>query len=292
MLTNILILLLIQNFKYVYSNHKVVATIDHDRNCFTQGLVLHDDNLYESCGLYGQSSIREIDSVTFKIKRELKLKDDIFAEGIVVIEDHIYLLTWTNKFMIIIDRKSFQIVGKYLYTTYTGEGWGLTYDGEQFIISDGSSRIQFFKVPDIKNLGNMRLTTERLVKSREIIVKNSDGKETKLLNELQYVKNNGFIYSNVWYTNNILKIDIFSGIIKELIDLQSLYPPRTRSKTADCLNGIAYNQTDDTFLLTGKLWPKYYKVNFSPLQDTEHSDLVSHRTRKEKRKEKKINEFL
>jgi glutamine cyclotransferase len=210
------------------------------------------------------SSVREIDALTFKIKRELRLKSDIFAEEIVVIKDHIYLLTWTNKFTIVIDKKKFQIVGNYLYTTHTGEGWGLTYNGKHFIISDGSSRIQFFNMPDINKLLNLKYKTSVLVKSYETIVKRSDGVETQLLNELQYNERNGFIYSNVWYTNRILKIDISNGIINKLIDLQSLYPSSTRTITADCLNGIAYNKTNDTHLLTGKLWPLYYNTKFLP----------------------------
>lgn len=216
------------------------------------------------------------------------MKNDIFAEGIVVIQDYIYLLTWTNKFMIVIDKKSFQIVGKYLYATHTGEGWGLTYNGKQFIISDGSSRIQFFNVPDINNLLlNSKSKTSELAKSHEIVVKRSDGMETKLVNELQYNEKNGFLYSNVWYTNQILKIDISNGIINETIDLQSLYPLRIRAKTADCLNGIAYNKTDDTFLLTGKLWPNYYNTKFSPMEEDSPK---SPQTRKEKRKAKRIND--
>ena len=253
--------------KYDAANH-VVSIINHDSDCYTQGLTFNDGFLYESCGLNGKSNIRKVNPVTGEVLQKLKLSDEYFAEGLVVIHDYIYVLTWTSQCMLVIDKNSFQLLGKYRYQTHSGEGWGLTYDGKQFIASDGSSRISFFDVPDTKKLGKPGFFVETLKKSREIIVRDSSKKEVNLLNELEYLPD-GHVYANVWYKDFILKINLQDGSVSEILDLHLLYPHKLRSKTADCLNGIAYNTTDNTILLTGKLWPQYYKIKVFPSSSRE-----------------------
>ena len=247
------------------AGHSVISVIDHDHNCYTQGLTFNEGFLYESCGINGKSSVRKVNPRTGEVLQHINFQDDIFAEGLVVIKDHIYVLTWTNKIMLVINKLTFELIGKYRYQTHTGEGWGLAYDGKQFIVSDGSSRITFFDVPDINKLSSSDISSTVLKKTRTIIVRDSRKKEIKLLNELEWT-DNGYLYSNVWYKDFILRINIDNGNVDELIDLHSLYPYKTRSKNADCLNGIAHNSTDNTFLLTGKLWPKYYKIKIIPSQ--------------------------
>lgn len=245
------------------SSYSILSIVSHDSECYTQGLTYDEGYLYETCGNYGRSDVRKVNPVTGEVLQRLKLSDEYFAEGLVIINDFIYVLTWTNKHMLVINKKNFQLMGKYRYQTHSGEGWGLTYDGKQFIVSDGSSRISFFDVPDIQRNEKTTFFERTLKKTREIIVRDSSGKEVNLLNELEYLPD-GHIYSNVWYKDFVLKINLKDGSVSELIDLHSLYPYKLRSKTADCLNGIAYNTTDGTILLTGKLWPHYYKTEVIP----------------------------
>ena len=252
------------------STYSILSIVNHDSECYTQGLTFDEGFLYESCGNFGRSDVRKVNPVTGEILQRLKLSDEYFAEGLVVINDYIYVLTWTNKHMLVIDKHSFQLLGKYRYQTHSGEGWGLTYDGKQFIVSDGSSRISFFDVPDINKNERLTVFERRLTKTREIIVRDSSRKEVNLLNELEYLAD-GHVYSNVWYKDFILKINLEDGSVSELIDLHSLYPYKLRSKTADCLNGIAYNTTDGTILLTGKLWPHYYRTKILPSPSNEKS---------------------
>lgn len=244
--------------KYGITKHSVVETIPHDNDCFTQGLAYSDGFLYESCGLYGKSSVRKVDPSTGEVLSMLKLANDVFAEGLVVIGETIYVLTWTNKFMLVIDLKTMTLLGKYTYITHTGEGWGLTYDGTSFIVSDGSSRLSFFDVPDLSQTSKQLISTS-LKKSKEINIFRG-GSEVVHINELEWVGNNT-LYANIWYQDYILKIDVESGTVSEFLDLHSLYPMNSRLKNADCLNGIARNSSDGTLLLTGKLWPKYHKIN-------------------------------
>ena len=241
------------------SKHSLIQIIPHDSDCFTQGLTYDGDFIYESCGINGRSSVRRVDPTSGRVLQQLKLENEVFAEGLVVVDDIIYVLTWLNKYMLVIDKKTFEILGKYSYRTHSGEGWGLTYDGQQFIISDGSSRLSFFDVPNITKIHQKQLFHTQLKKTREIIVKDSSGKEIISLNELEWL-GDGHVYSNVWYKDYILKINVADGSVSEFVDLHSLYPHKSRPKGVDCLNGIAHNATDNTLLLTGKLWPHYFKV--------------------------------
>lgn len=256
--------------KNYITKHSLVEVIPHDSDCYTQGLAYSDGFLYESCGINGKSSVREVDPLSGQVIRMIKLSDDIFAEGLVVIGDIIYVLTWMNKFMIVLDRKTMTLMGKYSYRTYSGEGWGLTYDGKQFIVSDGSSRLSFFDVPDISKLSRGGFFHYQLIKTREVIVRDSAKKEIVSINELEWVGDD-HIYANVWYKDFILKINVIDGSISEHLDLYHLYPYKSRTKTADCLNGIALNETDNTLLLTGKLWPHYYKIKVVQMDAVIHS---------------------
>lgn len=246
------------------STYSVVETIPHDSDCYTQGLTFNEGYLYESCGINGKSSVRKVNPATGEVLQQLRLEKSFFAEGLAVIGNYIYVLTWTNMIMLVIDKTTFKLKGKYRYETHTGEGWGLTYNGKHFIVSDGSSRISFFEVPDIDKYITPVFPYPMLKKVKTIIVRDANNNEVKLLNELEWLGDK-HVYSNVWYKDFVLKINTDDGSITEMLDLHSLYPYRTRSKTADCLNGIAYNRTDDTYLLTGKLWPQYYKINVMPL---------------------------
>ena len=262
------------------SNNKIIPirSFKHDDSCFTQGLEIHGDILYESCGLNGKSSIRMVNLQTGEVIRQTKLERKYFAEGITVHGGRIYMLTWKNKIMLVFDAHTLMLLGTLPYTTFNGQGWGLTSDGQHLIASDGSDRLTFFAIPTSKELNSIGNKSKgnyvgdksaennkqaaALVIVKELVIKHPITKEPiTQINELEYV--DGFIYANLWYQDEILQINSSTGEVTHRFDMSQLYPKSTRRPNADCLNGIAYNKVDETFLLTGKLWHKYYYVNFS-----------------------------
>jgi len=251
----------------IKQDYKLLRSFEHDAHSFTQGLIYRNGYLYESGGLYRQSSLRKVDAQTGKVLTSTPLPNRFFAEGIAVVGDVLYMLTWREQTMMIFDLNTMTIVDQQSYRTHNGQGWGLTYDGENLIASDGSHFLTTFELPKIRDnnnkpLGNgplVALGQPQLKKVRQVSVTRG-GKPVKMVNELEYV--DGYIYANIWYKDEIIKIDPVSGVVVQTIDLRSLWPKEMRNKEADCLNGIAYNRSEDSFILTGKLWPKYYKVAF------------------------------
>jgi glutaminyl-peptide cyclotransferase len=248
--------------------NKVVKSFAHDEQCFTQGLAVDNNLLYESCGLYGKSSLRTVDLNTGKVRHKIALARDLFAEGICIVDDVVYLLTWKNKKMFMFHKSNFKYLGVRRYQTFTGEGWGLTTDGKHLIVSDGSETISFFKLPVLKeDDANDGKGDEADILEEVFRFKVYDPITTRhitQINELEYHKEN--IYANIWYKDAIIRINATTGRISERYDASKLYPRSVRSPTADCLNGIAYDPNDDTMILTGKKWPKYYKVNFTEME--------------------------
>lgn len=272
------------------TTYTLVSQHNHDESCFTQGLVYHWGYLWESCGLYGRSSIRKVHPSTGAVIFSTKLPADCFAEGISIVDvpsnsqnvqteittqgpphgdavtaltaprqsesAYLFALTWTNRklFVYMIHRNSDEIkpVGQIPYQTHNGEGWGLTYDGTYLIASDGTSFLSFFKVPTPP-------FNKAMEKVREVKVFDSlQGREVDQINELEHV--HGKIYANIWYKDHIIEIDPKTGQITDNIDFRGLYPKASRTAKADCLNGIAYNESHHFFLLTGKQWPQYYQI--------------------------------
>ncbi len=229
-----------------------LASFKHDSNCFTQGLLYHEGSIFESCGLYSKSSLRRVNSATGVVEKVQQIPGHYFGEGLTIVKDVAYMLTWKEQKMLLMDSVSFEIISSIGFASSNGEGWGLTHDEKQhLIVSDGSDKITFYDIPSSSALS--------LNKVREISVTDPQTKRVvNRINELEYV--NGFIYANIWYKDVIIKIDPTSGHVVQRYDLALLYPKSKRSAKADCLNGIAYNASDGSFLLTGKLWPKYYKV--------------------------------
>jgi len=243
---------------FEFGNLQPLNTYIHDEKCFTQGLLYHDNKLYESCGLYGKSSLRVMDAKSKNLLTKIKIDDKYFAEGITILNNKLYMLLWQQQFVLVFDLKTLKQVDMKYIETFKKEGWGLTTDGTHLIVSDGSDRIQFYEVKsDLKYLK----------KVKEIVVRDpSTQRSVDRINELQYV--NDSIYANIWYKDVIIRINAKNGIIHDKYDLSSIYPRNKRSRTADCLNGIAYDPSDKTFLLTGKLWDKYYKVDLMSYSKT------------------------
>lgn len=230
----------------------ILRTIHHDEGCFTQGLTYAVGTLYESCGLYGKSVIRIVDPNTGQVIVSKKVGKKYFAEGIVVQGNRVYMLTWKRKTMFVYDATSLDSIGNMTFQTSNGQGWGITSDGSHFIASDGSSVLTYFAIP--------KDSDKALAVAKHLTVLDGVTEQPVVqINELEYV--DGFIYANLWYQDTIVKIDPATGRVVHRFDLSGLYPRGQRTRTADCLNGIAFDARDGSFLLTGKLWPHYYKVD-------------------------------
>lgn len=225
--------------------HRVIRSIPHDVNAFTQGLIVDGDSLIEGTGRYGQSSIRRIDLSTGRILRRVDLQEQIFGEGLTAVGDEIYQLTWKNQVCYVYDRETFAYKRR---LSYRGEGWGLTYDGQRLVMSDGSSVLKFV---DPKTF---RVTRTLAVRDR--------GRRVDRLNELEYVK--GEIWANVWYLDRIARISPRDGRVLGWIDLSGIISDRERGDPEHVLNGIAFDEATGRTFVTGKNWPKIFEIEVVP----------------------------
>lgn len=219
----------------------VIAEMPHDPTAFTQGLELDGSALYEGTGNFGQSQLRELDPQTGAVRRSSPLPRDVFAEGITVVGDRIWQLTWRNNVAIEWAKDTFTTLRQ---VPVRGEGWGVCRDGDRLVRSDGSNRLSFHDPADFSETGGVDVTR--------------DGKPVKWLNELECV--DGQVWANVWQTDEIVRIDPDTGHVTAVVDASNLLPQR---QPANVLNGIAYAGNDE-FLLTGKNWPKMFRVRFEP----------------------------
>jgi len=221
----------------------VLETRPHDPTAFTQGLEIDDGVLYEGTGLEGRSSMRATDPQTGRVAKSAKLPKDMFGEGITVVGDTIWQLTWQDGVAIKRDRATLAERGR---VGYGGEGWGLCHDGKRLVMSDGTNRLTF-RAPDT------------FAVQGDVGVTDDAGDPVKDLNELECV--GGDVYANIWKTDHIVKIDPGTGKVTATVDLTGLLPEKDRAD-ADVLNGIAAIPGTDEFLVTGKLWPAMFRVKF------------------------------
>jgi glutamine cyclotransferase len=220
---------------------KVLHSYPHDINAFTQGLVYHNGFFYEGTGLYGKSSLRRVDVETGEVQQQRDLEAKYFGEGITIFEDNIYQLTWLEKRGFIYNTNDFDSLGLF---SYNHEGWGITHNGTELIISDGTAHIRFLDP-----------TTLQLIRMVEV---NSGDTPLKNLNELEYIE--GMIYANIWLTDWIVVIDPQNGKVTGRIDLSGLLDPKDRTASTDVLNGIAYDVDKKRLFVTGKRWPKVFEI--------------------------------
>lgn len=222
-------------------SYQIVNIWPHDPNAFTQGLVFLDGKLLESTGQQGQSSLRSVELQTGKVLKKVDVPIPYFAEGIALLNNKIYQLTWEHQVGFVYDAQTLEKTGQF---NYSGEGWGLATDGRSLLLSDGSNRIRFLD-PD----------SFRVTKTIAVV----DGKTpVNQLNELEYV--NGEIYANIWHDDRIAVIDPENGHVKAWIDLAGLLQPGDVADPEGVLNGIAFDQAGDRLFVTGKLWPRLYEI--------------------------------
>ncbi|HBL53865.1 MAG TPA: glutamine cyclotransferase [Syntrophaceae bacterium] len=223
----------------------VKNTYPHDTEAFTQGLLFHQGFFYESTGLLGKSTLARKDMKTGKVLQEVKLPREFFGEGIVLLKDKIYQLTWQNEAVLIYDARSLREIKR---MKYTGEGWGLASDGKYLLMSNGSSTITFRDPKSFKTV-------------REIQVRDGDN-PVERLNELEFIK--GEIWANVYMEDVIVRISPKNGRVTGWIDLSELRSYLARSARVDVINGIAYDGEANRIFLTGKYWPKIFEIQINP----------------------------
>lgn len=221
--------------------YRVVRTHPHDRSAFTQGLHLVDGELYEGTGLNGQSSLRRVDLRSGEVRQQIALEPRYFGEGIAVVGERIVQLTWQSGVGFVYDRRTFERQRTF---AYPGEGWGLTYDGQRLIMSDGTDALRFWHPETLEETGRVR------VRAGELPVAG--------LNELEFV--NGVVFANVWPSDRVARVDPASGQVTGWLDFSTLLTPTEKSRGVDVLNGIAHDPASGHLLITGKLWPWVFEV--------------------------------
>lgn len=224
--------------------YRVVQTYPHDPGAFTQGLVLDNGRLYESTGLQGQSTLREIELVTGKVLRRHDLSARFFGEGLTVYQGRIIQLTLKSNVGFVYDKNTFELLQTFSYPT---EGWGITHDGQRLIMSDGTSTLRF-------------LDPEIFAENGRIEVYDDNGPVARL-NELEYIR--GEIYANVWPTNYIVRIAPDTGQVLGRVDFTGLLDPSSITHQVDVFNGIAYDPENDRLFVTGKFWPYLFEVKLT-----------------------------
>lgn len=225
--------------KPVEIDYKVVRTYPHDTKSFTQGLEFYNGYLYEGTGLYGRSSLQKINLETAEVLKKRNLNDEFFGEGITILNKRIYQLTWKNNKMFVYDQ-DFNLIKTH---NYSGEGWGLSNDGKNLIMSDGSEYIYFRDPETLKVKKRIKIYFE--------------DQALKNINELEYI--NGYIYANIWGEDIIVKIDTASESVTAYLNLENLLD-KNKYDDINVLNGIAYLKDRDHLLVTGKLWPKIFEI--------------------------------
>jgi glutamine cyclotransferase len=219
---------------------QVLATLHHDSTMYTEGLEIHDGVLYEGSGLVGQSRVRATALTGSRLLREATLPVPLFGEGLTVTGAALWQLTWTNGVAIERDPAT---LGQRRVVTYQGEGWGLCYDGHRLVMSDGSDRLTFRDPVTFAAVGQVQVRM--------------DGEPVGALNELECT--GGSIWANVFQTDRIVRISPTTGVVTGVVDASGLFNPQDEG---DVLNGIAAIPGTDQFLVTGKFWPKMFRVRF------------------------------
>jgi glutaminyl-peptide cyclotransferase len=231
--------------------YEILSVRPHDVEAFTQGLVFDDQGrMFESTGLVGETTLRELDPATGAVVRSVEPEDPVFGEGLALVGDRLLQLTWQEGIALAWDVESFALEDTF---EYDGEGWGLCLDGDRLVMSDGTDTLTFRDPETFQEAGNVRVTLE--------------GQPVRRLNELECVE--GDVWANVWETDSIVRIDPRSGVVTGVLDASRLITPHpVLLDEGAVLNGIAHEPTasTDTLWLTGKHWPSMFEVRLIPEQ--------------------------
>jgi glutamine cyclotransferase len=227
------------------STFEVARQFPHDSTAFTQGFTYYNGFFYEGTGREGHSSLRQVDPETGRVLRKADLAPDLFGEGVTVLGNRVVQLTWLSHLGFVYDLSDFHLVRTF---QYSGEGWGLTTDGRDLFMSDGSAEIRV-------------LDASTFAEKRRIKVSDG-GKPVDQLNELEFVE--GEVYANVWHSDRIARISPQTGRVVGWIDLTGLLGPFYQREAEAVLNGIAYDSRGKRLFVTGKLWPKIFEIRVIP----------------------------
>jgi glutaminyl-peptide cyclotransferase len=222
--------------------YEVVNTYKHDPKAFTQGLVFHEGFLYESTGQLEESTLRKVELETGKVLQKLDLPPDVFGEGMTILNGKVYQISWKNGRAWQYNLEDFKLIKEF---QYAGEGWGLTHDGKNLLMSDGTHIIRVINPENFETI-------------RTIIVFRENGLPLMQLNELEWVK--GEIWANVWQDSKVARINPENGKILGWIDFTEMTKSEVRDPGNDVLNGIAYDEKTDRIFITGKLWKKLFEI--------------------------------
>lgn len=225
----------------VYYTYSVEATYPHSTDSYTQGLVFHEGRLLEGTGVSGESRLLELNLESGSTIELARLGGSHFGEGITILGDTLYQLTWITNRLFIYDVESSRLIGE---KVYAGEGWGITTDGEKLYMSDGSSVIS------VRDPESFKI-------ERRILVK-VNGEPLEYLNELEWI--DGKIWANIYTLNQIAIIDPTSGVVEGVVDLTGILPQEEITATTDVLNGIAYDRESQKIFVTGKNWSKLFEI--------------------------------
>ena len=225
---------------YTYT---IINTYHHDENAYTQGLFYDDGSLYESTGDYGGSTLRRVELETGEVLQQHTLPDSYFGEGITIIGDKIIQLTWQENKGFVYDKHSFELLQEFSYST---DGWGITYDGNRLIMSDGTANLYFLNPQTFEKVGQVEVRESGPVNR---------------INELEYIK--GKVYANIWKEEKIAIINPQTGQIEGWIDLSGIQDNENQG-VDEVLNGIAYDSLEDRLFVTGKMWPHIFEIDITP----------------------------
>jgi len=233
--------------------YRIINAYPHDTQAFTQGLIYHNEHLYEGTGLWGRSSLRKVDLKTGKILQIKPLPKQYFGEGITLWQNQIIQLTWRSKIGFVYDAQTFEKLKSFTYHT---EGWGITHDGQKLIMSDGTDKLHFLNPETFKKIGQIQV--------------HDKNKPVFNLNELEYIQ--GEIFANIWQSDYIARISPTTGQVLGWIDLSGLLEIEPSKRHQDVLNGIAYD--GERLFVTGKLWPKLFEIQIVKHKQCFHYDII------------------
>ena len=229
------------NGGYASNDYEVVRRFPHDTTAYTQGLLYVDGQLYESTGQLGRSDVRRVDLETGRVQASTLLPTNRFGEGLALLGDKLYQLTWQTNVGYVYEAETLALVDSF---TYAGEGWGLATDGASLIMSDGTANLRF-------------LDPESFEVTREVTVQDQ-GSSLTHINELEYVQ--GDLYANIYQSDRVVRIDPSTGNVQEWFNLSGFLPQDERTRNTDVLNGIAYHEGSGNLLITGKFWPALFEI--------------------------------